>query len=120
MTKKEFIREQMREKKSKPSASTNAVLSLEAYENEHYFEPHLSWPKREFERRSIERWVTEEIINLIRMNPDTEPDILAEEFLFDLLKCMNETDNADRENQFRIATNVAENIIDYFHSLKGE
>ena len=120
MTKTEFIRKTMSERKANPTKAASVILGLEAYRNEFYFEPSGNWPKAEFENRCTARWIIEETIERIHQNPNSDPLTTAHELLLELIRYMCETDIEKRANTFRIASEVLEEIVDYIYAMKGD
>ena len=121
MTEKaKFIRKMMDYKLSESSDAMFVVLSLESYRNEFYFEPAGNWPESEFRKRCIERWVVEELIERIREFSEIDPLETAESLLFEFLGYMSKTEVNEKEEIFRIAAHVMEDLVDYIYSMKGD
>lgn len=117
MTKKEFIRRSLAAKES-PSETMAAVMGLETFRDEFYFPPELNWPEEQFNDRCTAIWTVDECIRRIRRQYDKSPTAVVEEFLFELLRLMNDTDNLEKARLFRVASCVTEDILDYLNALR--
>lgn len=116
MTRQEFIKRRI-EEKGMPYMASSAIRGLEAYKNAFYFEPALNWDRTHFENRCTAIWVVDSIEKRIKESPEDDPIRLAEDFMLDLIFQMNNTDNRQREEMFRVASHIAEEIVDYMHCM---
>ena len=116
MTRSEFIKRRM-EEGSDFSDAAFVIRGLEAYKNSFYFEPQLNWDDKEFDRRCTQRWVVSELEGRIKTFPDEDPFTLASEMLFDFMEHMNSTPDRTRSAMFRVASETAEEIIDFMRCM---
>ena len=91
-----------------------AIQVIREYIDEYLFEPRNNWPSDIFEERAYARWAAFELINRIMDNPKEEPEKVIAKFLFDAIRLSNRTVNSEKARIFRIARDVAEEIIGLF------
>lgn len=91
-----------------------AIQVIMDYVEENLFEPQNNWPKDIFEERAYSRWAAFELINRIIDHPKDPPDIVIENFIFEMIRFSHETENREKCRVFTIASEVAEDIIYLF------
>lgn len=91
-----------------------AIQEIMNYVEENLFEPQKNWPKDIFEERAYSRWAAFELIDRIMDHPLDPPDMIIENFIFEMIKLSHNTENREKCRIFSIASDVAEDIIYLF------
>lgn len=84
------------------------------YIEQQLFGPYPTWPEYYFKQRSYSKWAADEILDVIRKNPQKPIELILNEFID---KC-DYFATLDKNLIFSSAKEVAEDILYIF--LKGE
>ena len=80
------------------------------YIDHELFEPDYKWPDHIFEHRTYSRWAAYEILERIMDHPYDNPDILIEQFWFEICSVLNDDLDSKKEEMFSIAKETIEDI----------
>lgn len=81
------------------------------YLDECLFEPRITWPKDEFNRRSYSRWAAGELLEIILDNPFKDSKDIIEGFIIQMLYFSYLANNEKASGIFIVAMDVAEDIL---------
>ena len=87
-----------------------AVRLILDYINECLFEPHIKWPKDEFDKRSFSRWAAYEITESIMDHPFEQPIDVIDDFYLKMIMLGKAAEETKKEAIFFCAAETAENI----------
>lgn len=90
--------------------SETAIKLIREYENLYFFEPELTWPKEEFERRVYQRWAAQEIIARIKLDSNLNPVSVIERFILESNRYANTEEAVGKGVIFRTAIEAAEEL----------
>ena len=91
-----------------------AEILIKEFRDEYLFPPKRTWPKREFYRRSYERWAANEILRRIKEKPNTSPVNIIQGFMEELDVFDDISDNWTSARIFRTAREIASDILKLF------
>ena len=91
-----------------------AEVMIGEFLDEYLFEAMPSWPKREFQNRSYERWAAKEILRRIVECPEDSVVNTIQKFIEDLYVFEEDSDDWSSVRIFRVARETAEDILKLF------
>lgn len=91
-----------------------AEILIKEYLKQYLFEPSLTWPKCEFEERTYSRWAINEILRRLDEHPDIGVINIIQGFIEELDSMEERTDRWSRVRIFRIAKEIATDILKLF------
>lgn len=91
-----------------------AIVAIREYMDEHLFEPQISWSKQLFMERSYERWTAIELLQLIMDRPFDPPDMVIENFIFEMASYSQIEELSTGHSMFAVAARTAEDILYLF------
>ena len=78
------------------------IFVISEYANENYFDPVISWDKRELEKRSYQQWTAYEICNDIMDHPFVDPVTTIDRFILEM--AVNTVKSDDKPSSFVFQT----------------
>lgn len=92
-----------------------AVSVIQEYIDEYLFEPSITWPDSEFNRRSYSRWAAEEILSRVIQEPSNrDPLDIIEEFANEMDRYLDYSDDKAIYFIFIVAKETAEDVAFLF------
>jgi len=91
-----------------------AIQMIKEYMDESLFEPGKKWPTAEFELRTYSRWITNEILDAVRIRKNTPPLVIIEEIVEKMDRFSYMTEDTEQSLLFAIAKDTAEDISRLF------
>jgi hypothetical protein len=88
-----------------------AIDIVQDYIYKYLFPPNIDWSPLYFKKRSYERFAANEIIRLLRENPNKQPVCVIESFIGDMRRCYQASNQREIEETFSIAIEVGLDIL---------
>lgn len=91
-----------------------AEILIKEFRDQYLFEPSFTWPKCEFENRTYSRWAVNEILRRLDEHPEIGVINIIQGFMEELDSMEERTDMWSRVRIFRIAKEIATDILKLF------
>lgn len=87
-----------------------ALVVIQEYMEECFFEPSIGWPQFEFDRRIYSRWAANEISRRIQEDPEADPLDILSQFINEMDEYSEMGDDRSKQFIFVVAREMAEEL----------